>query len=212
MTAIIAVPFVLALGALGWTFAEYSIHRFLMHEMKGRGLPSREHLTHHARKDWLFQEWKPQVTSAAVVTVALFFGSRMLLGTLLATALTVGFTGTWFIYEVQHWRAHKRAPRNRYDAWLRKHHFHHHFGHPMRNHGVLVPLWDVVFGTYDPTTVVKVPRRFAMDWLVDEAGNVKPEYAKDYAVVGRIPATAAAEAAQAEQDEAIAFANLAPVL
>ncbi|MCB1262149.1 MAG: hypothetical protein KDB33_17440, partial [Acidimicrobiales bacterium] len=35
-------------GALSWSAAEYGLHRFAMHEMRGKGLASREHLSHHA--------------------------------------------------------------------------------------------------------------------------------------------------------------------
>ncbi len=36
------------LGAAGWTGLEYGLHRFAMHELRGRGLASVEHLKHHA--------------------------------------------------------------------------------------------------------------------------------------------------------------------
>ena len=35
-------------GAASWTLVEYGLHRGAMHEMRGRGLPSVEHLGHHA--------------------------------------------------------------------------------------------------------------------------------------------------------------------
>ena len=35
-------------GAASWTAAEYGLHRFAMHEMRGKGLASVEHLKHHA--------------------------------------------------------------------------------------------------------------------------------------------------------------------
>ena len=35
-------------GAASWTIAEYGLHRFAMHELRGKGLASREHLSHHA--------------------------------------------------------------------------------------------------------------------------------------------------------------------
>ena len=36
------------IGAASWTAAEYGLHRFLMHGLRGRGLASVEHLKHHA--------------------------------------------------------------------------------------------------------------------------------------------------------------------
>jgi 4-hydroxysphinganine ceramide fatty acyl 2-hydroxylase len=90
---------------------------------------------------------------------------------------------------------------------VRRHHFHHHFGHPTANHGVTSPIWDMVFGTYERVDgPLRVPRRLAMVWLVDD-GQVRPEYADDYALAGTRPWTEA----QAAIDHDRAFANLAPL-
>ena len=76
----------------------------------------------------------------------------------------------------------------------------------MRNHGVSIPLWDIVFGTLDRPERVRVPRRLAMPWLVDEQGEVRPEFADDYELVG----SADADARQEQIDRARAFANMTP--
>ena len=83
-------------------------------------------------------------------------------------------------YEWVHRHHHTHAPKSWYGAWLRKHHFIHHFHDARMNHGVTSPFWDVVFGTYRSQDRVKVPRKFAMDWLLDEQGNVKAAFADDY--------------------------------
>ena len=69
-------------------------------------------------------------------------------------------------------------------------------------------MWDVVFGTYAAPGRIRVPRRMAMVWLVDESGAVRPEYQEQYEVVGRAERDAAREARDADE----AFANLAPSL
>ena len=75
----------------------------------------------------------------------------------------------------------------------------------MANHGVTWSVWDHVFGTYEAPGCVRVPRRMAMVWLVDEDGALRPEFAADYEVVGRSTA-----AERAERDLVDAFANRAP--
>jgi len=120
----------------------------------------------------------------------------------------VGWVVGYGFYDWQHYWAHRRAPRNRYQRFVRRHHFHHHFGHPMANHCVTWPLWDKAFGTYEAPGTIKVPRRLAMVWLLDDAGAVKPEFAADYAVVGRRPA----DPQQAALDLTDAYANRAPQL
>ena len=97
--------------------------------------------------------------------------------------------------------------RNRWEAWLRVHHFYHHFGHPLTNHGVSIPLWDHVFGTHVRPDKVKVPRRLVMPWLIDEDGEVRPEFADHYELVGATDPSERQEAL----DRARAFANEVPV-
>lgn len=192
------VALVLA-GWLAWTGGEYLIHRFVMHGLRGRGIASREHLNHHAVRDSIFEKWFLAWTG--VVLVGLLWGWAT------HPAVGVGWVGGYGFYDLQHWHAHKHPPRGRYQRWLRRHHFHHHFGHPTWNLGVTWPVWDLVFGTYQAPGRVRLPRRMAMIWLVDDEGRVLPEFTADYEVVGRAP-----EAAHAEQDKADAFSNRPPAL
>ena len=109
-------------------------------------------------------------------------------------------------YEVLHRRAHTHPPANGYGRWLRRSHMHHHFGAPMRNHGVTSPVWDKLLGTYDEPGVVTVPARMAPAWMVDAEGRLRPEYEGDYVVKAGRSRTVE----QAEQDRVDAFANQAP--
>jgi len=204
------VPLALALpaGWATWTLGEYVLHRFAMHHLRGKGVMSREHLMHHVRATWAFD---PLITLAWLGVVLLAVVVWAPIGWLVAgPAAGIGLGAGWivgyFFYEYQHARAHLRPPRNRYQRWLRRHHFHHHFGAPMANHGVTTAVWDRVFGTWQRPEQVRVPRRLAMGWLLDETGQVRPEHAADYRLVGRRRADAANESADQER----AFASLAP--
>ncbi len=196
------------LGAATWTFAEYVLHRFAMHHMGGRGIMSREHLEHHVHSAWLFS-YTHLLSWAGMLIVG--FGLWMPLvawATNLAAGLAfaVGWTLGYAFYETVHALAHLRPPSGRYSIWLRRHHFHHHFGHPMANHGVSVGVWDHLFGTYESPTRVRVPRRLALPWLVDSDGQLRPEFRDDYVLVG------AADSSErlAALDRARAFASAAP--
>ena len=191
-----------------WVLAEYLLHRFAMHELRGRGIMSREHLQHHVGASW---SWSPMFllswAGVVIVSVAAWLPVGWALG---STSFGVGLAGGWtvgyFFYEYQHAVAHLRPPTNRYGIWLRHHHFHHHFGHPMANHGVSFPLWDHVFGTWERPEQVRVPRRLAMTWLLDPDGEVRAEYRDRYVLVG----AADAGDRQAALDRARAFASVAP--
>jgi 4-hydroxysphinganine ceramide fatty acyl 2-hydroxylase len=196
-------------GWFAWTLGEYCMHRFGMHELKGRGLPSKEHLRHHADRDSVLEKWP---LSWASITgfgfVAFFVIGGLVLPTAVAAALFVGWVFGYGFYDLHHYRAHRKPIANRYERWLRRHHFHHHFGHPMANHCVTLPLWDHVFGTYEEPGVVRVPERMAMTWLLDDDGEIRAEYASDYVLARGRRLTAA----QAIEDQRRANANLAPAL
>jgi sterol desaturase/sphingolipid hydroxylase (fatty acid hydroxylase superfamily) len=201
------VPAFLA-GWFAWTFGEYAMHRFGMHAMRGKGLASREHLRHHADRDSVLEKWP---ISWAGVTgfgfVVFFLGGDLVLARPVAIALAAGWIFGYGFYDLHHYRAHRKPVANRYERRLRRNHFHHHFGHPLANHGVTINLWDKVFGTLEEPGRVRVPQRMAMTWLLDENGAIKPEYADDYELVVGRPRTET----QLRLDRTRAFANQAPV-
>ena len=58
------------IGAASWTATEYGLHRFLMHELRGRGLASVEHLKHHADVTYFSPASKKVASAAATTAVA----------------------------------------------------------------------------------------------------------------------------------------------
>ncbi|MEL7209495.1 MAG: sterol desaturase family protein [Actinomycetota bacterium] len=203
LTSVLA-PF--ALGAFFWTFMEYVLHRFAFHERRGANYGSREHLRHHAKRDYTVDTQVLAWVGVLIVGLGVLnVGARLLFGPLVGWSFGIGFVVGYFTYEWLHAAAHLWAPRTSYGHWLRRHHFHHHFAEPLRNHGVTIPLWDHVFGTYSPSDTVTVPRRLAMRWLLDEAGDVREGHRGEYRVRGRRTDLASDEADRA-------FANLPPVL
>lgn len=207
MLRMIAVALGFASGAIGWTFAEYVLHRFAMHELRGRGMASREHLRHHAIRNYYATARDKGLTAGAAFAITLPLG-WMLFGPAVAVAFTLGFNLTYFTYEILHRRAHTHPPTTEYGRWLRKNHFLHHFSAPLRNLGVSVPLWDRVFASGIPwdDVIVRVPRRYAMDWLIDERGELRPEFSGDYVLVGSRPN----DLAQQSADQQAAFGNQPP--
>ena len=187
--AMIAAPLAAALvGGLGWTLTEYLMHRFNGHGGKGKTRFSREHLRHHAEKDY-FTPDRIKVVMALPAFAGLAAVSIWLTGPLMGVAFTVGFAATYVYYEWLHYSLHVTPPRGRYSRWARKHHFAHHFNCPKQNHGVTSPLWDWVFRTLERPEQVRVPARHAMDWLRDPATReVHAAFAADYVVRGREPA------------------------
>jgi sterol desaturase/sphingolipid hydroxylase (fatty acid hydroxylase superfamily) len=206
---IVAIAGAFALGAFLWTFAEYLLHRFAMHHLHGRGIMSREHLEHHVTSQWHFDvnhilSWTGMllVGFAGFAPVAAWLASWTV-----GITIAVGWACGYFHYEARHALAHLRNPTTRYTRWVARHHFHHHFGHPMANHGVSVPWWDHVFGTYERPVHVRVPRRLVLPWMLDDDGQLKAEHADDYVLVGAPDPTERTR----QLDRARAFASTAPV-
>jgi hypothetical protein len=198
----------IGVGMMLWFLAEYLLHRFAMHHLDGRGIMSREHLEHHVHSSWSFDvthllSW----TGVALVGSALWFPvGWWLVSATTGVLLAVGWALGYAFYEYHHARCHLAPPQGRYGRWVRRHHFQHHFGAPMSNHGVSMPLWDLVFRTHQSPGVIRVPRRLALPWMLNEHGELRAEFADDYELVGRD----VLDARQAGIDRARAFASEAP--
>lgn len=205
------LPFLLGLpaGVVLWSFMEYVLHRFAFHEARGKNYGSREHLRHHGSDDTVLESWYLSWAGVLLVSMGLIpFLGRSVGQPDLGWGVGIGYLVAYGFYDLIHWRAHRRPYRNRYEAMVRKHHFVHHFHAPLKNHGVTSPFWDHVFGTYVSVDKVVVPRRMALRWLVDETGEVRPEYRDVYELRGRRPL----DDAQRDADRELAFANQAPPL
>lgn len=207
-----ALAAALPAGIVLWSFMEYALHRFAFHEAKGANYGSREHLRHHGSEDTVLESWF--LSWAGVLLVSLLVIPT--LGALAGVAgvgwgVGLGYLVGYAFYDWVHWRAHRRpiptGAFGRYEAGVRKHHFVHHFHAPMQNHGVTTPFWDHVFGTHVAVDRVRVPRRLAMRWLVDDRGAIRPEYADTYEIRG----ATTLDDEQRRIDRERAFANEAPV-
>ena len=56
-------------GAVSWTVLEYGLHRFAMHELRGKGLASKEHLKHHADVTYFASTLKKGLSAATTAAV-----------------------------------------------------------------------------------------------------------------------------------------------
>jgi Fatty acid hydroxylase len=189
-----------AAGIAGWSASEYLIHRYLGHEWaKRRNAFSVEHVRHHATTSYFAASWKKAAAAAASAAIVGPLASAAV-GRRRGVAFTAGYVAMYVSYEVLHRRAHTHPPTGHYSRWLRKHHFHHHFMSPKMNHGVTSPLWDHVFGTHQAPGPIRVPARHAMQWLLDEDGQVAEAYRDDYVLVTKGKPPGAQPSSSGERD------------
>lgn len=172
----------LVMGAMTWGLLEYVLHRFVGHQPRSQTAFAREHRAHHAQGNYFAPTSKKALAAVPVLS------ATALLGVWSAGSLGMGFaaglTGAYLGYEWLHRRLHTHAPRGPWGRFVRRHHFHHHFGDPRTNHGVTTPVLDALAGTLRAPCVIRVPVKLAPLWLLDPStGEVRAAFVKDYAVV-----------------------------
>ena len=155
------------LGALGWTLAEYVLHRWGAHAGPNKSQFRKHHLEHHGTGE--FAPWTAKALAALPAVGAVFGVSVLAAGLALGAAFTLGFAAMYLTYEIVHRRIHTHAPRGGYTELIRRHHLHHHFHSAKTNHGVTTPVWDYVFGTAVQVKRVRAPRKLAPLWLTDDS-------------------------------------------
>jgi sterol desaturase/sphingolipid hydroxylase (fatty acid hydroxylase superfamily) len=154
-------------GVLGWTLAEYLLHRFVLH-----GLPPFKgwHTLHHQRPTALMGS--PTLLSASLFGFGVFLPTWWLAGWLMACAATFGLQTGYLLYALVHHATHhpRRAlsPAGRWrtgwlDPWLlerrRWHALHHSPRQPPCHFGVTSGVWDRVFGNTARLPVASPPAR-----------------------------------------------------
>ncbi len=168
-------------GVLTWTLLEYLIHRWMGHDRRFKRTPfGVEHIRHHIEGNYFAPTWK-KVIAAAIIVAVLSGPAIAIAGVANGLAYVAGLITFYGMYELLHRREHTHPGIGPYGRFVRRHHFHHHFVDGRTNHGVTTPLWDLVFGTYQRPTIIPVPRRLCMEWLLDPAtGDVRGEHAGTY--------------------------------
>ena len=149
------IPLGFMIGLFLWTFAEYTLHRFLFHYRPTT--PAQErifflfHGVHHAQ---------PQVKTRLVMPfpvsipmAALLFGLIYLIVAVVLRSpqwvapLMSGFLIGYLTYDLTHYATHHWPMRSGIARFLKRYHMQHHYRDPNTRFGVSSPLWDWVFRT-----------------------------------------------------------------
>jgi sterol desaturase/sphingolipid hydroxylase (fatty acid hydroxylase superfamily) len=149
------VPIGFLIGVVIWTFAEYTLHRFLFHHHAKSPAAQRVfflfHGVHHAQPQCKTRLVMPPVVSIpmALVFYGLFYlVAGVLLGGMLWVApLFSGFIAGYLLYDMAHYATHHFPMRSGYLKFLKRYHMQHHFRTPDKRFGVSSPVWDYVFRT-----------------------------------------------------------------
>ncbi|GAP18265.1 sterol desaturase family protein [Levilinea saccharolytica] len=149
------LPAAFLIGLFLWTFAEYTLHRFLFHYPPKT--PRQEkifflfHGVHHAQPQCKTRLVMPPVLS--IPLAALFYGLFYLVvavwlhAPLWVGPLFSGYITGYLLYDMIHYATHHFAMRSGYWKFIKRYHMQHHYKTPNQRYGVSSPLWDMVFGT-----------------------------------------------------------------
>jgi sterol desaturase/sphingolipid hydroxylase (fatty acid hydroxylase superfamily) len=154
-----AFPWYILLGVLIglflWTFAEYTLHRFLFHHHPTTPRQERIfflfHGIHHAApqdKTRLVMPFPVSIPMAAIIC-GLFY---LILAVLLKSPqwvapLIAGFLVGYLAYDLTHYATHHFPMRSGYAKFIKRYHMQHHYKDPDTRFGVSSPVWDWVFRT-----------------------------------------------------------------
>lgn len=149
------LPVGFMIGAFLWTFAEYTLHRFLFHYQPKTPRAERIfflfHGVHHAQPQCKTRLVMPPVVSIPMAFMA--YGLLYLLfGWIFGLPLWVGpvfsgFIAGYLFYDLTHYATHHFPMRRGIWKYLKRYHMQHHYKTPNARFGVSSPLWDLIFGT-----------------------------------------------------------------
>jgi sterol desaturase/sphingolipid hydroxylase (fatty acid hydroxylase superfamily) len=149
------IPLGFLAGLFLWTFAEYTLHRFVFH-FRPRA-PWQEKVTflfhgiHHAQPQCKTRLVMPPVVSVPLAFLFyaafyLVFGALLRIPGWIAPAFA-GFVVGYLFYDLTHYATHHFPMRRGIWKYLKRFHMQHHYKTPDQRFGVSSPLWDIVFGT-----------------------------------------------------------------
>jgi len=137
-------------GVILWTFAEYTLHRWVFHHIGPRPWERRMHFVLHGVHHDFPQDSDRLVMplgASIPLGVVFYFLFRLVLGGALGGPLFVGYGLGYLAYDGTHYAVHHFRMGSRWGRWIKRYHMiHHHTGVDAR-YGVSSPLWDWVFGT-----------------------------------------------------------------
>lgn len=153
---------------------ESAWHRWIAHGK--RPDPTRTgHLEHHRKAS------EPVDVPAELREHGARFGKTLLvanlalapfLGLRRTVPFTVGLTAGMIAVNYYHARMHRRAPRNAYERWMWRFHWHHHAADARVNFGLTNPLLDFALGTAVIPDEVELHPNLVPAWLRDAGGSV----------------------------------------
>lgn len=144
------------LGVAGfflWTLAEYILHRFVFHFETESSFSQRFHfLVHGLHHIDPMDPTRLVMPPAASIILGIihYYLFKEVLGPVMVEPFFAFFVMGYLCYDYIHFSVHHFTPATRIGKFLKQSHMQHHYVCPHSRWGVSSPLWDYVFGTFEP--------------------------------------------------------------
>jgi len=147
--------FLLLSGWLSWTFFEYILHRFWMHDKdaKDNSPMAQRHHHHHTHPTDIKVTPMQRLLLFGIVSALLVCSIYVSVYLLIIVGFVFGFSG----YTMMHWVLHQRWSVKVFPR-LHRYHIYHHCKYPNSCYGISVCWWDLLFKTTPPNEPVLVKR------------------------------------------------------
>ena len=145
----------IVLGIFIWSFAEYTLHRFIFHFNAKSKFGQKIHFIFHGvHHDYPMDSRRLVMPPSVSVPLAIlfYFLFEVILGKSFVSPFFVGFLVGYLFYDMTHYAVHHFNIHNKFWLVLKKHHMRHHFQNPELGYGVSSPMWDYIIGTDFPKT------------------------------------------------------------
>lgn len=138
-----------AFGLVFWTFAEYTLHRFVFHFTPRGAFMERMHFMFHGvHHDYPMDSRR--LVMPPIVSIPLSALFYWLFDAVLddrALPVWAGFMSGYLFYDLTHYAIHHFPMRSAFWLAIKNHHIKHHFQDPTKGYGVSSPIWDYVWKT-----------------------------------------------------------------
>jgi Fatty acid hydroxylase superfamily len=147
------LAFLAVLGSLGWSAAEYLVHRFIFHGVQPF---QRWHAEHHARPAAFI--CAPTILTASLLGAFLLLLAWLIGNAWSACAVMLGVLSGYVAYGATHHAIHHWRAKNTWLRCLQRSHFIHHHALRPCYFGVTSGIWDRVCRSGSPMRGIKRQR------------------------------------------------------
>lgn len=149
----LTIVLLFVLGLFIWSFAEYSLHRFVFHFVPKNEIGARLHFIFHGVHHDYPNDSKRLVMPPSVslpLATLFYFLFLWILGKIWLPSFFAGFLTGYLFYDMTHYAIHHFNMHNKFWLAIKNHHMRHHYQNPYKGFGVSSRVWDFVIGTDFP--------------------------------------------------------------